>query len=292
VSLQPGFTGGWLDRADPVRMDADALATAASDWRARLLKLDAGFDPAIDDDGKLIWSSLADAAEDGELLFLGLDDRGRPHFAETRLSDPTKTNRSMALFGMLARMPDEEAAVFAAARHLVDWHARHRFCAVCGTPTGLFRGGWARSCPNCAAEHYPRVDPVVIMIAEHDGRALIGRGSGWPARRYSALAGYVEPGETIEDAVAREIHEEAGIRVGDVRYIASQPWPFPGSLMIACVATASNDDIRIDPNELEDAIWVSRDGVRAALAGDDAAPFVPPPRYAIAHTLLTAWLGD
>ena len=287
---RPGFTGGWLDRADHVRTDPDALAAAAGDWRARLLKLDGGFDPAIDADGRLVWTSLADADEDGALLFLGLDDRGRPHFAESRPGDPAGVGRSPALFAMLARMRDEEAAVFAAARHLADWHARHRHCAVCGAGTGLIRGGWARQCPDCAAEHYPRVDPVAIMIAEHDGRALLGRGPGWPARRYSALAGFVEPGETIEEAVAREIHEEAGVRVGGVRYIASQPWPFPGSLMIGCFATAESDALTLDTNELEDAIWVTRAEARAALAGDDAAPFLPPPRYAIAHTLLTAWV--
>ena len=290
--IRPGFTGGWLDRADHVRMNADALAAAAGDWRARLLKLDTSFDPAIGNDGRLVWSNLAERADDGELLFLGLDAGGRPHFAETRLGDPPAVDRSAALFGMLALMPDEEAAVFAAARHLVSWHARHRRCSVCGAGTGLIRGGWARVCPDCGAEHYPRVDPVVIMIAEHDRRALVGRGPSWPPRRYSALAGFVEPGETIEEAVAREIHEEAGVRVRDVRYVASQPWPFPGSLMIACVAVADDPAITIDPNELEDAMWVSREGVRAALAGEESAPFLCPPRYAIAHTLLTAWLGD
>ncbi|MEP7005498.1 MAG: NAD(+) diphosphatase, partial [Sphingomonas bacterium] len=138
------------------------------------------------------------------------------------------------------------------------------------------------------AEHFPRVDPVVIMIAEHDGRALLGRQHAWPAGRYSALAGFLEVGESIEEAVAREIMEEAGVQVSDVRYIASQPWPFPSSLMIACVGMAADDAITLDTNELEEAIWVSRAVVRAVLAGEPG-PFLPPPPYAIAFTLLTEW---
>jgi NAD+ diphosphatase len=128
---------------------------------------------------------------------------------------------------------------------------------------------------------------VVIMIAEHDGRALLGRQPSWPAGRYSALAGFLEPGESIEDAVAREIQEEAGVSVSGVRYVASQPWPFPSQLMIACIGIADDDAITLDDNELETAGWFTRDEVRAALAGD--GPFVAPPNYAIAHTLLTRW---
>lgn len=152
----------------------------------------------------------------------------------------------------------------------------------------MFRAGWGRNCPNCHAEHFPRVDPVVIMIAEHDGRALLGRQPAFPPGRYSALAGFLEPGESIEEAVVREIAEEAGVRVHDVRYVASQPWPFPSSLMVACIGMAKDDTITLDTHELEDAIWVPRDVVRAVLAGEPG-PFLPPPPYAIAHTLLTAW---
>ena len=126
------------------------------------------------------------------------------------------------------------------------------------------------------------------MLAEHDGRALLGRGKGWPPGRYSALAGFVEPGESIEEAVAREIFEEAGVRVTGVRYVASQPWPFPSSLMMACVAVAEDDALKIDPNELEDAMWVSREDVRTVMAGGEG-PFLAAPPYAIAHTLLTEW---
>lgn len=282
----PGFTGGQLDRADRLRHDAQALAAAQGDRRARLLVLD-NFEPEIDEAGRLAWTTLADAPADAELVLLGVDGT-RPHFAAYTPGLRAPAGRSARLFGMLDRFAPGEAAIYAAARSVLDWHARHRFCANCGTQTALFRAGWGRNCPNCHAEHFPRVDPVVIMIAEHDGRALLGRQPAWPQGRYSALAGFLEPGESVEEAVAREIMEEAGVRVARVRYIASQPWPFPSSLMIACVAIAEDDTITLDANELEDAIWVERSAVRGVLAGEDG-PFLPPPPYAIAHTLLTAW---
>ena len=285
--IAPGFTGGMLDRADALRHDADALAAAQSDWRARLLKL-VNFEPELTGDGQLGWTTLADAPDDAELVLLGLDEAKRPHFAAYTPGMRAPAARSMRLFGMLDAFAPGEAATYAAARSVLDWHSRHQFCANCGHQTAMFRAGWGRNCPNCKAEHFPRVDPVVIMIAEHNGRALLGRQPAFPPRRYSALAGFLEPGESIEEAVAREIMEEAGVRVSNVRYIASQPWPFPSSLMIACVGEAEDDALTIDTHELEDAIWVERDVVRAVLAGEDG-PFLPPPPYAIAHTLLTAW---
>ena len=284
----PGFTGGTLDRADHLRHDPEALA-ATMDWRARLLTLD-GLIPAVTDDARLGWTTLADAPQDAELILLGLD-QGRAHFAALPRGlhhDDRPAMRNPALMGALGSLAPGEAATYAAARSLIDWHLRHGFCARCGTATTLFRAGWGRTCPQCAAEHFPRVDPVVIMIAEHDGRALLGRGKGWPPGRYSALAGFLEPGESIEEAVAREIREEAGVGVRDVRYIASQPWPFPSSLMMACVAVADDDALTVDTNELEDAIWVPRDEVRQILGGGEGA-FIAPPPYAIAHTLLTVW---
>lgn len=282
----PGFTGGLLDRADRLRHDADALAAATSDWRARVLKLE-NFEPTLSDDGRLEWGNLADVPDGAELILLGLDN-GRPHFTAFTPGMRAPGGRPMRLFPMLDRFAPGETATYAAARSLLDWHSRHQFCANCGTSTTMFRAGWARQCCNCQAEHFPRVDPVVIMIAEHHGRALLGRQPAWPAGRYSALAGFLEPGESMEEAVAREIFEEAGVRVSNVRYIASQPWPFPSSLMMACVATAEDDVITLDTNELEDAIWVERSVVQAVLAGEPG-PFLAPPPYAIAHTLLSAW---
>lgn len=284
--MAPGFTGGLLDRADQLRHDAEGLAAARADWRARVLRLD-NFEPSLDDSGRLLWSSLAEVDEQAELVLLGLAD-GRPHFAAYEAGMRAPPGRSARLFAMLEQMQPGEAATFAAARSVLDWHSRHQFCANCGSATAMFRAGWGRVCGACGTEHFPRVDPVVIMIAEHDGRALLGRQPSWPAGRYSALAGFLEPGESVEEAVAREILEEAGVTVSNVRYIASQPWPFPSSLMIACVAEAADDTITLDRNELEDAMWVDRATVRAVLAGAEG-PFLPPPPYAIAHTLMHAW---
>ena len=284
--MAPGFTGGTLDRADRVRHEPALLAAAEADPRARLLVLH-GLDPELDEADRLVWASL-DAAR-GERLFLGFDE-GVPLFAAAPAHGQLFPGiRSPALFAMLDRFHAQDAALYAAARSLVDWHSRHGYCAVCATPTAIFRAGWGRSCPNCHAEHFPRVDPVVIMLAERGDKVLLGRQPPWPQGRYSALAGFLEVGESIEEAVRREIFEEAGVRVGAVRYVASQPWPFPSSLMIACIGEAQDDAITIDVHELEDARWFSRDDVRRALARDPDAPFGAPPPYAIAHTLLTAW---
>lgn len=283
----PGFTGGTLDRADRVRHEPELLAAAVADPRARLLVLH-GLDPELDEADRLVWTAL-DAAQ-GERLFLGFDE-GVPLFAAAPPhGQPFPGMRSPALFAMLDRFHAQDAALYAAARALVDWHGRHGFCAVCATPTAIFRAGWGRSCPHCHAEHFPRVDPVVIMLAEYGDKVLLGRQPPWPPGRYSALAGFLEVGESIEEAVRRETLEEAGVRVGAVRYVASQPWPFPSSLMIACIGVAEDDAITIDTHELEDARWFTRDEVRLALARDPAAPFGAAPPYAIAHTLLTAWV--
>ncbi|WP_343528523.1 NAD(+) diphosphatase [Sphingomonas sp.] len=286
-----GFTGGRLDRADPLRHDAQGFAAALADPAARLLVLN-DYQPEMAE-GRLGWTGIdADAVPEDHVL-LGFED-GVPHFA--RLTGQPAAGRSFEMIAALHALETGEAATYAAARSVIDWHARHGFCARCGAATVPFRAGWGRRCLACGTEHFPRVDPVVIMIAEHDGRALLGRQPAFPPGRYSALAGFLEPGESIEEAVARELFEEAGVRVKNVRYIASQPWPFPSSLMVACVATALDDRLTIDRTELEDAIWVSRDDVRAALAGDgagdgarDATRFGVPPSYAIAHTLLKEW---
>ena len=278
-----GFTGGLLDRGDAIRHDPAAFAALRRDPAARLLVLD-GYEPAMAA-GELGWTGIDPALADADLVLLGLRD-GIGHFAA--ITEQPARGRSFELIAALHALAAGEAATYAAARSVLDWHARHRFCANCGQATAPFRAGWGRRCDGCGTEHFPRVDPVVIMIAEHDGRALLGRQPAFPPGRYSALAGFLEPGESIEEAVAREIGEEAGIAVTDVRYVASQPWPFPSSLMIACTAQAADDRITLDRNELEDAIWVPRDTVRAVLAGAEG-PFLPPPPYAIAYSLLKAW---
>ena len=280
---QPGFTGAGLDRADHLRLDAARMAAFIAHDEARLLRLD-GLDPVLDEEGRLAWEALEGG---GDYLFLGLEGEA-PRFAPL-VRIESFGQRAWSVFRLLSLMSDRDAAIWGAARSLNEWHNRHGFCGICGGKTGIFRGGWGRKCGTCQAEHFPRVDPVVIMLAEHEGRVLLGRQPQYPPGRYSALAGFVEPGESIEEAVARELFEEAGIAVGKVRYVASQPWPFPGSLMIACIAEAESDALRLDPDELEDAFWANRGEVAAALAGDPAAPFQAPPPFAIANTLLTRW---
>jgi NAD+ diphosphatase len=279
-----GFTGAGLDRADHLRLDPERLAGLMANGDARVLAMET-LDPVLDAEGRLVWAPLAAGA--GELLFLGLEG-DTPLFAPLLALDELG-QRAWSVFRLLALMSPRDAAIWGAARSLNEWHNRHRFCGVCGSATDSYRAGWGRKCPRCGAEHFPRVDPVVIMLAEHDGRVLLARQPQYPHGRYSALAGFVEPGESIEEAVARELMEEAGIAVSDVRYVASQPWPFPGSLMIACLARAESDALTLDPAELEDGFWATRAEVVAALAGDAQARFQAPPPFAIANTLLTRW---
>lgn len=287
----PGFVGSRLDRVDPIRTNPALLAQTFADPAARLLVLD-GLDP-VEVDGHLLLEPLGPDARAEDHVLLGVDPAARPIFARL-IADLgpalTPTPRSRAIAGLV---PADEVALYGAARSLVHWHARHRHCSVCGATTRPVKAGWARKCDAdaCAAEHFPRTDPVVIMLAEHRGRILLGRQHAWPPGRYSALAGFVEPGETIEEAVARELYEEAGIRVHDVRYVMSQPWPFPSSLMIACIGQAQDDALTLDETEIEDAFWCDADQVRAALAGDPDAPFLAPPQMAVAWHLLDHWLA-
>jgi NAD+ diphosphatase len=282
-----GFTGSPLDRADHIRSDADAYAALLGDWRARVLALD-GLDPLVSDNGGVAWKSLADVEEQAELILLGLLDN-KPHFAEVTNAQGDAF-RSPAIWRALSMLPAQDAAIYGTARSLIDWHNAHRFCGRCGGATALFRAGWGRKCTGCKTDHFPRTDPVVIMLAEYEGRALIGRQSRFPPGNYSALAGFLEPGESIEEAVRREIYEEAGVVCGAVEYIISQPWPFGGSqLMIACVTQAKGDAITLDTNELEDAMWVTKSEARDALSSAEGRRFNAPPPFAIAHSLLKHW---
>jgi NAD+ diphosphatase len=289
--MNPGFTGSPLDRADRLRNDIEGFNATLNDWRGRVLGLD-GLDPLIASEGGLKWLSMAEVDVSVELILLGLAD-GKPHFVplvEGAGGQNAGGPRSPAIWRALSLLPAEDAAIYGTARSLLDWHNAHRYCGRCGGSTKLFRAGWGRKCTNCETEHFPRTDPVVIMIAEYEGKALLGRQAAWPKGNYSALAGFLEPGESIEEAVRREIMEEAGISCGAVRYVTSQPWPFGGSqLMIACIADADGDQLTIDYAELEDAIWATKDEVRAAFNGDDNRRFNTPPPFAIAHTLMRRW---
>jgi NAD+ diphosphatase len=289
------FAGSRLDRADHIRSDPEALAKLM-DWRARLLLLD-GLDPVITPEGALAWGTLTDAAPDSELVFLGLEN-GRGCFAAVPAEFPAgallpgpRSWESMAL------LDAPELATWGGARAMVGWHARHRFCARCGQPTIPAKGGWQRNCTSdvCRTEHFPRVDPVTIMLVEHEDMMLLGRQPRFPAGRYSALAGFVEPGETFEEAVAREVFEEAGVRVRDVGYVMSQPWPFPSSLMIGCHAYADDPTVTVDKTELDDARWFTRAEVTEAMdavtRGEDGKAFGAPPPTAVANHLLKWWIA-
>jgi len=285
------FAGSPLDRADHVRMDPAALEGLHAD--ARLLRLN-GLDPVLSPDGALEWETLAHLPDERELVFLGLDG-SRGCFAPVPVVEPgTGPHAGPASWHAMAVLDAGELAIYGSARALVGWHARHRFCAVCGAATTLAKGGWQRTCTACKSEHFPRTDPVTIMTVECEGRLLLGRQPRFPAGRYSALAGFVEPGETIEEAVAREVFEEAGVRVRDVTYVASQPWPYPSSLMIGCHAYADDPAITIDATELDDARWFSREDVAASLdaigSARSSVAFGAPPKTAIAHVLLRWWV--
>ena len=287
------FAGGGLDRADHIRADADKLG-ALMNWRARLLRLD-GIDPVIAPDGGLEWGTLADADAQAELVFLGLSEDERGCFAQvTPAIVGSVAPANPRLWAAMGALSPADLSIYGGARSLVDWHARHRFCARCGSATELRKGGWQRSCTNpaCKAEHFPRVDPVTIMTVECEGDLLLGRQPRFPTRRYSALAGFVEPGEGLEDAVRREVLEEAGVKVGEVRYVASQPWPFPSSLMIACHAFTTQREITIDATELDDARWFTREEVAYAMTGAEDGAFIAPPPFAMAHHLLKWWLAQ
>ena len=278
-----GFSGSPLDRADDLRRDAQTIAAARMDPGARWLVLD-GLNPVMAD-GDLLWLRKSQAPRGGD-VFLGLDGDA-PRFAVAGSAagldgEPVEARAAAMTLG------DGRAEILAQARSLLDWHARHGFCANCGGATEAAKAGYERICGACGEHHFPRTDPVVIMLALDGDNCLLGRQPRFQKGFLSALAGFVEPGETLEEAVAREIYEEAGVRVGRVRYVASQPWPFPSNLMIGAFAEATSTDIRVDQTELEDARWVSRDEVRSALAGN--GPFGVPPPLAIARTLLETWV--
>jgi NAD+ diphosphatase len=304
------FGGSGLDRAAHLRGDAPALATMLTG--GRVLPLWRG-KPAVTAAGGLGWLTAQDPVLHGAAppVFLGLDDEAAVFAQDISAWVPTVEVPSGGFFdpaaqphpglagdtafqdlrAAMTRLTPREAELAATAKALCDWHARHGFCAACGAASVMQQAGWQRGCPACGASHFPRTDPVVIMLVTRGNRLLLGRSPGWPEGMYSLLAGFVEPGETVEAAVRREVFEEAGIRVGAVRYLASQPWPFPASLMLGCAADALSDTITIDPVELDDALWISREDMVSVLSGGHAR-IRPPRRGAIAGYLIRNWLAD
>jgi NAD+ diphosphatase len=295
-SSQMTFAGNPLDRDHVKRLDKAWLDAAAKSEKAKILAFSEGkallAGQGANPDYKLAWLFGDEVGPQGDApIFLGMAG-DVPHFA-VELTQPPAHLADIGTFaeprGALASLPAGDAAIVGEGRAMLLWHRRHRFCSNCGKPTDSVDGGWKRHCPSCEAEHFPRTDPVVIMLAVSGDAALLGRQSSFPPQWYTALAGFMEPGETIEEAVAREIHEESNIRVGAVHYVGCQPWPYPSSLMIGCIAEAVTSEITVDGVELEEARWFTRAEVRAALAGE--GPLLIPPPFAIAHHLMRHWVG-
>ncbi|MBV7377522.1 NAD(+) diphosphatase [Maritimibacter dapengensis] len=229
------------------------------------------------------WSP-EDTARDG-----GPGDPGEAQPAPA-IGDLPDDARFPDMRGILMGLTAYEGELAATARGIIEWHRSHGFCASCGAKSNVSQAGWRRDCPACGKMHFPRTDPVVIMLITHGNSILMGRSPGWPDRMYSLLAGFMEPGETIESAVAREVAEEVGLQIGPVRIFASQPWPFPASLMIGCAAEALSRDMHVDPVEIEDALWITREDLADVFA--DTHPVIRRPRSgAIAQVLMKNWLA-
>jgi len=299
------FSGNPLNRASEKRTDANWIEARRHDaeslvfpmWRLQPFIL--GSEKAAPPlELGLVRPEIADelGLDDAISIFLGLDGN-RAMFALdiSDIANPTKTGplaglghfRDARVAGSMVSMRD--AALIAQAKALIDWHQRHGFCPKCGTPTKLMDAGYRRLCDSCKSEHFPRVDPVVIMLATHGEACLVGRGKIFPPGMFSALAGFIEPGETIEEAVRRELMEEASVKVDEVTYYATQPWPFPSSLMIGCFARATSRDVKADETELAEVRWVERAVARELVAGKSIDGMMVPPPIAIAHHLIRTW---
>jgi NAD+ diphosphatase len=241
------------------------------------------------------------ASPDAPIVFLGVDEVGAPHFAAMLHPDLDPTEPPLESLGVFTdlrsaamQLSGPDAAVLGCAKAILDWHERHRFCAKCGAGSQPQEGGWKRVCASCAAEHFPRVDPVAIMLPVRDGRCMLGRQARFPAGMYSALAGFIEPGESIEEGCAREVLEEVGLIATAVRYVGAQPWPFPSQLMIGLIAEVEPGDVVLE-DEIDAVVWLTKEEARAALSGgvdtDRGRIFAPPP-FAIAHHIVQAWLAE
>ena len=309
------FGGSGLDRAGQRRTDAEAIADMLNNPAARVLPVWRGKPLFVGEERMPGWLDprhVVLAPADEAPVFLGLDG-GAPRFA-VDISDwePQEVPDTVGAFfdpsiqmhpglpddhvfaelrATMARLDPRGAELVATAKAILGWHESHGFCARCGEKSVIGEAGWQRQCPACGTRHFPRTDPVVIMLILSGNDVLMGRSPHWPEGMYSLLAGFVEPGESLEGAVRREVLEESGVRVGRVDYLASQPWPFPSSLMVGCRGEAVSRDITVDPVELDDARWVSREEMLDIFAGRNEA-MKPARKGSIANFLISAWLAD
>ena len=312
------FGGSALDRAAELRNQPERVAALLEQAATRMIPLWRGR-PLIAGDGRDRLAmlphghALLAAIAAPPPIFLGMEtgaarfavdlsswepDSGDtsgavPFIDQSELGHPTlpEDHRFADLRAVMARLSPRHAELAATAKAIQGWHEGHGFCAKCGSRSELSQAGWQRTCPACGAQHFPRTDPVVIMLITRGNSLLIGRNAAWPQGMFSLLAGFIEPGETIEAAVRREVMEEAGVAVGPVRYLASQPWPFPASLMLGCQGEATSEAITLDPAELEEALWISREEMMGVMAGDH--PRIKASRRgSIAHFLISNWLAD
>lgn len=308
------FAGNPLDRASERRGDVAWIAEKLEDpqslaiavWNGKVLIEDSpppeepveGV-PAATVQIAYLRADMAQELAGGQerLLFLGLwkdiavfavDLEGGLDPAEGPLQG---LGRFEELRGVAAVMPPPDAGILATAKSMFEWRRKHRWCSACGQPSEVADGGWKRICPACKAEHFPRTDPVTIMLALHDGKCLLGRQAAWPPGMFSALAGFIEPGETIEEGCARELKEEAGLTATGVRYHSSQPWPYPSSLMMGLLADVDSGEARPDQTELEEVRWFTKAEASALIRGELEGVFIPPP-LAIAHQLIKAWAEE
>lgn len=305
------FLDSGLDRAAHLRGTSESIPRPTDRtillWRGKVLV-------DLDRNNALAFCDVSHPAVTGAShIFLGVDEAGPVYAHDISHRDPTDiempptdvffdpTHQRHPLFdtslvfaeprSLLAGLTSREGELIATAKAMFHWHNSHKFCAKCGQPSDMVQSGWQRTCRACGAPHFPRTDPVVIMLITHGNSILLGRSHPWPAGMYSCLAGFVEPGETIEAAVRREVYEETNVRVGPVSYVASQPWAFPNSLMFGCHGEAITQDIEIDPNEIEDAIWVSKSRMMDIFAGNDTTIFPARPG-SIAHYLIRNWVAN
>jgi NAD+ diphosphatase len=293
----PLLSGGGLDRAGHRRLDQEWLDEA---WtKARILVVDEGRALVRDSVSAAALVFLdATQAPEGERYFLGVDGDGTPYFAVAAETPDLPDTRKRDLRGMGLRLSERDAGILATAVALANWHVRHPYSPLTGQPTVPGEAGWTRVSDDGSETFWPRTDPAVIMlvhdgVAGPDGRCLLGHNAAWTApgweNRYSCLAGFVEPGESAEMSVAREVFEEVGIEVRDITYVSSQPWPFPGSIMLGFHAVADPDaELTFEPTEITHARWFTRAEIRAVLAGDEGDFGLPTP-ISIAHYLVETW---